>query len=278
MFPPVAGQRKFVVIVLRFGLLVVAAVALQNLVVSTGAYAKDAPAPAKPAPTLPADPAQHYAACIDLAKRDPTNGWEASLAWAGEGGGEPARHCGAVALIGLKQYREAANRLEDLARQSQDEPSLRAGMLAQAAQAWILEGDPSRAYADQTTALQLTPGATDLLIDRAESLALAKNWRDALSDLDQAIANSPNRADALTYRATVKRALGDIKGATDDATRAVSLDPNSPGAWLEFGDAARLDGDSAGARQAWMTVLRLAPKSPEGDEARLNLEKLDVKE
>ncbi len=276
MPPPVSGQRKFAVARFGFGILVLAGIALQNLVVPLGARANDTVS--KPAPALPADPAQHYAACIDLAKRDPTNGWEASLAWAGEGGGEPARHCGAVALIGLKQYRQAATRLEDLARQSQDEPGLRAGMLAQAAQAWILEGDPSRAYADQTTALQLTPGATDLLIDRAESLALAKNWRDALMDLDQAVANSPKRVDALTYRATVKRALGDLKGATDDATRAVSLDPNSPGAWLEFGDAARLDGDAAGARQAWMTVLRLAPKSPEGDEARLNLEKLDVKE
>lgn len=281
MLSPLPCQRKFAVIALRLGLLVLTAIVAQELVVAGTAWADDAPAkpaPAKPAPAYPADPAKRYEACMALAKSNPTDGWEASLTWMGEGGGEPARHCGAVALIGLKQYREAADRLEDMARESHDEPGLRADMLAQAAQAWILEGDFSRAYADQTTALQLTPGATDLLIDRAESLALAKNWRDALIDLDRAIANAPNRADAHTYRATARRALGDLKGATDDATRAVSLDPNSPDAWLEYGDVARLDGDAARARQAWMTVLRLAPKTPLGDAARLNLEKLDVKE
>jgi len=236
------------------------------------------PAPAAPAAIPPVDPAARYEGCIALAKRNPTDGWETALAWMGEGGGDPAKHCGAVALIGLKQYKEAAQRLEDLATHSQAEAGLRAGMLAQAGQAWILSGNPERAYADQTTALQLTPGAPDLLIDRAESLALAKNWSDALADLNQALAAAPDRVDALTYRATAKRMLGDLDGAAADAARAILLDPQNHDAWLVSGDVKRLKGDKGGARQDWLEVLRLAPRSQAADAARDNLEKLDVKE
>jgi len=234
--------------------------------------------PALAADQPPPDDAARYENCIALAKRAPADGWEEALSWTGEGGGEPARHCGAVALIGLKQYKEAAARLEDLALRSQDEASLRAEMLAQAGQAWILAGNPQRAYADQTTALKLTPGVSDLLIDRAESLALAKNWGDALADLDAALGVAPDRVDALTYRATAKRMTGDLAGAAADAARAIALDSHAQGAWLESGAVKRLQGDAAGARKDWMQVLLLAPTTPEADDARLNLEKLDVKE
>jgi tetratricopeptide (TPR) repeat protein len=230
-----------------------------------------------PPPSPPADPAARYAACMELAKKHPTDGWEAALTWSGEGGGEPAKHCGAVALIGLKQYKEAAMRLEDLAKFSQSDPALRAGMLAQAGQAWILDGDPGRAYADQTAALKLTPNQADLLIDRAESSALGRNWRDAVVDLDQAIGLAPHRADAYTYRAAAKRELNDLKGASADVFQALQLDPDSPDAWLEDGNVLFLSGDKAGAHKSWQQVLRLAPRSPAADDARLNLEKLDMK-
>jgi len=249
---------------------------------SAAARAADSVAQGAPQVTSPADAARaqarRYAACIELAKSNPTDGWEAALTWIGEGGGEPAQHCGAVALIGLKQYKEAAQRLEDLARTSHDDVALRAGMLAQAGQAWILDGDPGRAYADQTTALQLTPDSPDLLIDRAESLALNKDWKDAAVDLDRALSLEPDRADALTYRATAKRMLNDLEGASRDVGRALELDPDLPEAWLEAGNLKRLTGDAAGARRAWQEVLRIAPVSPAADAARQNLEKLDVKQ
>jgi tetratricopeptide (TPR) repeat protein len=248
--------------------------------------AADNPPQSGPQVTKPADAeaaaeradAKRYADCMALAKSKPTDGWEAALTWIGEGGGDPARHCGAVALIGLKQYREAAQRLEDIARTSFADPSVRAGMLDQAGQAWILDNDPNRAYADQTTALQLVPDSPDLLIDRAESLALSQAWPDALADLNHALSLAPDRADALTYRATAKRMLNDLPGAAKDVDRALALDKGLPEAWLEAGNVRRLSGDSAGAHKAWQQVLDLAPTSPAADAARLNLEKLDVKQ
>ena len=224
------------------------------------------------------DPVRQYAHCIALARQKPDQGWEEALAWGSLGGGEPARQCGAIALIGLRQYEEAATRLEALARDSHGEPKLRAGMLAQAGQAWLLANQPERAYADQTAALKLVPDAPDILVDRSESLAMAKNYRDALTDLNRSLATSPNRVDALTFRATAKRFLNDDAGAAADAARAIALDPSARDAWLEAGILKRLKGDKAGARKDWMKVLELAPDSAAADAARRNLELMDVRE
>ncbi len=223
------------------------------------------------------DNAMQYKHCVALARQKPEEGWEESLAWGSLGGGEAARHCGAVALIGLKQYEEAATRLQVLAQDSKGPAKLRAGMLAQAGQAWLLAKKPEQAYAAQTAALQLVPDAPDLLVDRAESLAEAKNYKDAKADLDKSISIDPNRVEAYVFRAAAKRYLDDLMGAALDCAQAVQIDPNYQDAWLETGLVRRLQGDDAGARQAWAKVLELAPTSPAADEARRNIEILDVK-
>jgi tetratricopeptide (TPR) repeat protein len=224
------------------------------------------------------DQAVQYKHCVALARVKPEEGWEESLAWASLAGGDPARHCGAIALIGLKQYEEAATRLEGLARDSHGAARLRAGMLAQAGQAWLLAKNTERAYAAQTAALGLVPGAPDLLIDRAETLGDAKNYKEALADLDQALTADPKRADGLTFRATAKRFLDDSKGAEADVAAALAIDPKYQDAWLESGMLKRLANDPNGARAAWMKVLEIAPNSPAGDAARRNIELLDVRD
>ncbi|MCZ6453449.1 MAG: hypothetical protein O6909_04325, partial [Alphaproteobacteria bacterium] len=60
--------------------------------------------------------AQAYQGCMALARAKPAEGFEAAIAWRDEGGGPPARHCTAIALVGLGQLDEAAQRLEDLAQ------------------------------------------------------------------------------------------------------------------------------------------------------------------
>jgi len=224
------------------------------------------------------DHAVQYKHCVALARAKPEEGWEESLAWASLAGGDPARHCGAIALIGLKQYEEAATRLEVLARDSHGAARLRAGMLAQAGQAWLLAKNTERAYAAQTAALGLAPGAPDLLIDRAETLGDAKNYKEAIADLDQALSADPTRADGLTFRATAKRFLDDRKGAEADINAALALDPHYQDAWLESGMLKRLNDDNKGARADWMKVLDIAPNSPAGDAARRNIELLDVRD
>jgi tetratricopeptide (TPR) repeat protein len=252
------------------------------------AAGKDLPGPkATPAPTAtpaPAGPGEgidnalQYKHCIALARQKPEEGWEEALAWSSLGGGEPARHCGAVALIGLRQFEEGAKRLEDLAATSHSDVKLRAGMLAQAGQAWLLAKNPERANAAQTAALKLVPDAPDLLVDRSQSLAEAKNYKDAVADLNQALKLAPDRVDALTFRAAAERFLDDRSGAETDIARALKLDPLYQDAWLENGILKRLDGNEAEARQAWLKVLEIAPSSVAADLARRNIELLDVKD
>jgi tetratricopeptide (TPR) repeat protein len=236
------------------------------------------PAAAAPQKGEGIDDAVQYRHCVTLARQKPDEGWEEALAWSSLGGGEPARHCGAIALIGLRQFDEGAKRLEELAATSHADVKLRAAMLAQAGQAWLLADNPERANAAQSEALKLVPGAPDLLVDRAQSFAAAKNYREALADLNQALQTTPDRVDALTFRATAKRFLDDRTGAEIDVARALKVDPLYQDAWLEQGILKRLSSDDAGARQAWLKVLDIAPSSAAADMARRNIELLDVKD
>jgi tetratricopeptide (TPR) repeat protein len=257
---------------------------------ATPALAASKDAPGAPAPAAKAsssaggnagegiDNAVQYKHCIALARQKPEDGWEEALAWTSLGGGDAARHCGAVALIGLRQFEEGASRLEELAAASHADAKLRAGMLAQAGQAWLLAKNPERAYAAQTAALKLVPDAPDLLVDRSQSLAEAKNYKEALADLNRALQVAPDRVDALTFRAATKRFLDDRNGAETDIARALTLDPLYQDAWLESGILKRLADDNAQARQAWLKVLEIAPSSPAADLARRNIELLDVKD
>ncbi|MBT7243711.1 MAG: hypothetical protein HN879_09870 [Flavobacteriaceae bacterium] len=78
--------------------------------------------------------AREYSACMRLAETSPKAAQDSALAWRKRGGGDPAIHCIAVALLGLGQYSQSARMLEELAASSDaTRPDLRAGLLAQAA-------------------------------------------------------------------------------------------------------------------------------------------------
>lgn len=221
---------------------------------------------------------QEYRACLVLAKTKPEQGWEEAIAWQSLGGGEAARHCAAVALIGLGKYGEAATRLETLANESVRADSVRAEMLAQAGQAWMLQGEMQRADAAQRAALLLSPGNPDILLDQSVLLAQLHHYNEAVEILSQVLRVQPNRIEALVLRASAFRYLDNVPGAEDDINTALTLDPDFPDALLERGILRRLKGDDAGARADWLRAIDLAPESPAAETARGNLAKMDVKE
>jgi tetratricopeptide (TPR) repeat protein len=223
-----------------------------------------------------AEDARRYAECIALAQRKPTDGWETALAWSSLGGGEAARHCAAVALIGLGHLEEAATRLERLAQESRREAALRAEMLGQAAQAWLLAGQRERAIGTLDAALKLAPDAVDLLVDRALAQAEGGDYRAALADLDHAVKAAPRRADVLALRAAAKRRLGDAAGAEEDVMSALEIEPDQPDALIESGILQLQRGDVAAARRDWRRVLELQPDGPAADAARRHIETLDA--
>lgn len=236
---------------------------------------------AEPPPVMPRNAeaeAATYERCMKLARHDPGAARKLAQSWHERGGAHPADHCAAVALIGLKQYKEAATRLETLAQAMTAAPAgLRAEVLDQAGQAWGLAGDPVRAYAAAGAAVALQPNDPDLLIDRAEAAASAGYFDMAVADLDHVLRTDPGRIDALIYRASANRALDRLDPALADVEKALAAAPNSAAALLERGNIRRLKGDSAGAREDWHHVGQAAPGSQADLAARANIERLGSK-
>jgi tetratricopeptide (TPR) repeat protein len=248
-----------------------------SLVLTEGAPAAELLQPA--APRNAEAEAATYDRCIKLAKQDPAAAQKLALAWHERGGAHPADHCTAVALIGLKQYKEAAVRLEALAQSmATAPPELRAEVLDQAGQAWGLAGDSARAYAAAGAAVALQPNDPDLLIDRAQAAASAGYFDKAIADLDHVLKAEPVRLDALIYRASAYRALDRLDPALADIESALAQAPNSVPALLERGNIRRLRGDSEGARQDWQRIGQLAPGSQADMAAKANIERLETNE
>ena len=236
-------------------------------------------APRNPAPSGPPrseeTEAATYERCLKLAREDPAAARALAQKWSERGGAHPADHCFAVALIGLKQYKDAAQRLEKLAQAMIHAPAaLRADVLDQAGQAWLLAGEPGKSYAAEGAALGLRPGDPDLLVDRAEAAGAAGWFDKAVADLDTVLKANPARLDALVYRASAYRTLGRLDPAMRDVEAALRLVPDSVAALLERGNIRRLRGDADGARQDWLRVAALAPGTAAEAAAKANIERL----
>ena len=225
-----------------------------------------------------ADAANEYAACMALVISDPEAAFEKAMGWRDFGGGAPARHCAALALLALGHSAKAAARLEALGQEMTDEARpLRAEMLGQAGLAWLMAGQAERADAVLTAALDLGPDNVELWIDRAQVLAARGAYWGAIDDLNRAIELDPERAEAYAFRASAYRYVDSLELASADVERALSLAPYDPAALLERGNIRRLSGDGDGARADWLQVLVEAPDSPAATDAKANLERLDVK-
>ncbi|NIA67943.1 hypothetical protein HBA54_05000 [Pelagibius litoralis] len=222
--------------------------------------------------------AARYAGCMDLIEIDPDQALESAQTWADLGGGDPARHCAAVALLRLGHHAAAGQELETLAASL--EPGfvfLQIPILIQAGQAWFLAEDLDRAHAIQTAALAREPNNVDLLVDRSMTAAAVGNFEDAVSDLSRAQANAPQRPDILVLRASAYRYLDQQARALADVERALTLDPGNAEGHLERGNLRRLAGDDAGARDDWVAAARLAPETQTAAAAQANIAKLDLK-
>ena len=223
------------------------------------------------------DHANEYRSCMEEAVRDPNKAYVRAVRWKDLGGGNGAEHCATTALIGMALYKDAAARLETLALSSKTEATLKAQLLGQAAQAWLLDGNPDRSEATASAALALDPNNSDLLIDRAQAKAARKDYVGALNDLDKALSVDSSQIDAFVFRATAKRYLDDLPGALEDLNAALALDISHVDALFERGIVYRLQNNNAAARQDWLMVLSTAPQSGAATAAQINLERMDVK-
>ncbi len=231
------------------------------------------PTGAWPAPA----PANSYESCIAVIDKNPTEAFEMALAWRDRGGGLPAEHCAALALIALDEAGEAASRLGTLAsRTDAGTLSERAKLLTEAGNAWLLANQWENANAAFSAALKLTPRDPELWTDRARASAARQNWTDAEKDLTNAITFEKSRPEIYVLRASARAAQGDKPGYRADIDAALAIDPTFPEALVERGSIKLEAGDTAGARADWLQVLVRAPGGPAADAVRTRIELLEV--
>src|SRR5215813_10929714 len=143
-----------------------------------------------------------YKACMALLDRDPAGALDSAVAWEKQGGGDPARHCKALALIRTGQVEDGALELERVAEaMPQKDAVLAAELFAQAGQAWTKRGNPQRALYAQNQGLKLNPKDVELLIDRALTYGSSGMYFEALDDLNDAADLSPDNPDIYAMRA-----------------------------------------------------------------------------
>ena len=237
------------------------------------------------APLTAAQPGEEaaYQRCLSEIEFNPNQAFDEALIWRDRGGGIPARHCAALALIALEEYTAAAERLEELADQTATRAAaqaMRPAMLGQAGNAWLLADRPDRAYSVLSAALALLPEAeparADILIDRARALAAQAQWAAAEADLSASLSLAPDRVDGYIFRATARRFLERSEAAFEDIETALALEPARPEALLERGILHRLAGRDAAARGDWLMLLSVTGEGAAATVAQRNLEMMDV--
>lgn len=231
------------------------------------------PAAAAPAPGT-AD-RQRYESCLNLANLNPAAALGTAIKWVSERGGPPAQHCQAVALVGLKRYAEAAEKLDALGH-APGMGALRPELFDQAGNAWILQGEIDKAVASFQAALTLSAGDADLYADLARAQAMQADWPEVESDLNAALSIAPRRADLLLLRASARHAQNHIADARADVDSALKLSPKNADGMVERGSLKRDSGDLPGARQDFQAALALDPGTQTQDAARRNLAALDA--
>jgi tetratricopeptide (TPR) repeat protein len=230
---------------------------------------------AAPAWSAPSDPTR-YAACIELAGKDPARAMQMAYAWRIEGGGVAPRHCLAVAQMharhheaALKNY-EAAGEASESARDGQA-----IALWRQAADAAMIAEQPADAVRFLTRALA-RPGGTELS-PRAEAQVAAGKPDLAMADLTRATTLSPEYFTPWLLKATLARRGGDLVTAEAALLKAAALAPDSADVTLEAGNIAAAKGDAALARQAWEAAAADAPDTPAGQAAAAALGRMNAK-
>lgn len=214
---------------------------------------------------------------MTLASERPDEAYRSGLAWHRLGGGFAARHCVAVALLNLRQYNEAAARLERLAM---DLGTARTGLLTdimmQAGQAWYLAGRAEKALKIQSNLVELTPEDPDLWLDRAVTLMDLERHGAALADLDEAVRRNPDLIKARIYRAVALRQLDRLEEAWSEVETVLALAPYNGEALLERGILKQYRGDLDGARADWLLVIENDPGGSSAAAAQARIEEMDV--
>ncbi|MEM9063420.1 MAG: hypothetical protein AAGD13_23415 [Pseudomonadota bacterium] len=218
-----------------------------------------------------------YDVCLEMIATDPERAEREAGDWARFGGGAPARHCYALALLGIGAQSRGIDELLGIAVEETGlEPAARADILIQAGELLLDEPDPVTALVVAEQALRLDAWNVGALTLRARVRMANGDSRAALRDLEAALQYQPGSARLLTLRASVHRRLGRYIEARDDAAFATESSPQSAPAWLERGRAEAALRDRKAARFSFLEAIALDRDGSVGTSARLALQRMDA--
>ncbi len=232
------------------------------------------PLPLFPAPDQ--DVQTRLAQCLSLAGTDAAAAEAQAARWRLSGGSYFARQCPGVAYANQQRWDAAATAFEDAAREAEMAKDAHSSDLwAQAGNAWLAAGNPSKSHADLNAARSsgtlLGTALGEAYLDRARALVAEGALDDARGDLDRATANVPDDPLGWLLSATLARRMNDPKLAKAHIDEALRRSPDDASVQLEAGNVAVVTGDEASARAAWQRTIELAPGSPQANAARAAL-------
>ena len=155
-----------------------------------------------------------YEDCLARIAEDPEQAYEDGLAWTSQGGGWPARHCAALALVSLGHPGEAGARMARL-------------------------GEEAIAASDHTRAV-LFGHAGDAFLE-------AEAWDEAAGAFERGLAFAPHDYGLAAGVAQARLSQGDAEAAERAATRAAAIDPRGAEAWRLRAEARLIQGELYGA-------------------------------
>lgn len=180
---------------------------------------------------------QRYLDCVMLIEADIELGRTAAQQWSSEGGGADAQHCLALADIAAGFPKLGAARLEDIAqRKDAGDDLVRARLLAQAADAWLMGSKTEFADTAIKTAFELAPDSGELHLTAAKVHAAKERWQQAAASVE--IAAQAGFVSSNTYvlsgRAYIR--LGDYEKAAGEVIKALTLEPTNVDALVLRGE------------------------------------------
>lgn len=224
-----------------------------------------------------------YAECLNKAQNEPAAAREYAAQWQAVGGGAPARHCAAIALIGLGAEIRAAEILTEIGSGEADLAAAdRVAALTLAGDLWLRNGQTKLAGESFSSAVGIAPKAREARIGLSRVAAQQGDFGSAIEILsllavdEGALGASASLGEVLTLRAAAFRASGDPQSALNDAELATGSAPDAALAWFERGAAERALGRREDARESWLRASMLDPHGAAGELARLNLQRLEV--
>lgn len=182
-----------------------------------------------------------YADCVQFVEADLELGRIAAQQWVNEGGGAEARHCLAIADLRAGFPKLSALRLEEVAqRKDAGDDYVRARVLSQAAEAWLVAEEEDLAEKALDQAYELVPDSAELQLTAAKVYAAQERWQETINAVNTAEEGGFVSAETFVLRGRARHVLGAYESAADDVVAALNIEPTNVDALVLRGDLAQV--------------------------------------